>query len=116
MQTARNVAIIVAIAAAIAFLPGGGNAAETALAVLSMAFLATIAWFVYVLSRERQLTLAALSDGQRAILYGALGLIAVLIAWSSDAFDTSRGTLVWIVLLGVAIAAIWRTWLATNSY
>jgi hypothetical protein len=116
MQTARNVGIILAIAAAIAFLPGGGNAAETVLAVLGMAFLATIAWFVYVLSRERQLTLAALSDGQRAILYGALGLIAVLIAWSSDAFDTNRGTLVWIVLLGVAIAAIWRTWLETNSY
>jgi hypothetical protein len=82
MQAVRNVAIIVAIAAAVAFLPGGGNAAETVLALLSMAFLATLAWFVYVLSRERQLTLSALSDGQRAILYGALGLIAVLIAWS----------------------------------
>jgi hypothetical protein len=116
MQTARNVAIILVVAAAIAFLPGGGNAAETVLAALSMAFLATLVWFVYVLSRERQLTLATLSDGQRAILYGALGLIAVLIAWSSDAFDTSRGTLAWIVLLGVAIAAIWRTWLQANSY
>src|ERR687898_943654 len=111
MQTARNVAIILVVAAAVAFLPGGGNAAETILAALSMAFLATLAWFVYVFSRERQLTLAALGDGQRAILYGALGLIAVLIAWSSEAFDTSRGTLVWLVLLGVAIAAIWRTWL-----
>ena len=116
MQTVRNVAIIFAIAAAVAFLPGGGNAAETILAALSMAFLATLAWFVYVFSRERQLTLAALGDGQRAILYGARGLIAVLIAWSSEAFDTSRGTLVWLVLLGVAIAAIWRTWLGANSY
>ena len=116
MQTARNVAIVVALAAAVAFVPGGGNAADTFLAALSMAFLATLAWFVYVLSRDRQLTLAALSDGQRAILYGALGLIAVLIAWSSTAFDSDRGTLVWIVLLGVALAAIWRTWLEANSY
>ena len=116
MQTARNVAIILAIAAAIAFLPGGGNAADTVLAALSMAFLATLVWFVYVLSRERQLTLASLSDGQRAILFGALGLIAVLIAWASEAFDTNRGTLVWIVLLAVAIAAIWRTWLEASSY
>jgi hypothetical protein len=116
VQTARNVAIILALAAAVAFLPGGGNAAETVLALLTMAFLATLAWFVYVLSRERQLTLTALSDGQRGILYGALGLIAVLIAWSSDAFDSDRGTLVWLVLLGIAIAAIWRTWLEANSY
>jgi hypothetical protein len=116
MQTVRNVAIIFAIAAAVAFLPGGGNGAETILSALSMAFLATLAWFVYVFSRERQLTLAALGDGQRAILYGALGLVAVLIAWSSEAFDSNRGTLVWLVLLGVAIAAIWRTWLEANSY
>ena len=35
---------------------------------------------MFVFSRQNQLTLAALSDGRRAILYGALGLIALLIA------------------------------------
>ena len=38
-----------------------------------MGFLAGIAWMVYTLSRENQLTLATLSDGRRAILYGASG-------------------------------------------
>ena len=35
-----------------------------------MGFLAAIAWMLYVLSRQNQLTLATLSDGRRAILYG----------------------------------------------
>jgi hypothetical protein len=116
MQHVRNFAIVFALAAAIAFLPGGGNAAETLLAILGMAFLAVLAWFVYTLSRERQLTLAALSDRQRAILYGAIGLIVVLIAWAAQAFETDGGTLAWILLLAVAIVAIWRTWVEVNSY
>ena len=55
-----------------------------------MGFLAAIAWMLYVLSRQNQLTLATLSDGRRAILYGALGLIALLIAGTDKLFSTRR--------------------------
>src|SRR3954463_11919680 len=64
VQTLRNVAIIAALAAAVAFLRGGGPAAAAVLAALTMIFLATIAWFVYRLYREQQLTLATLSDAR----------------------------------------------------
>jgi hypothetical protein len=116
MRTARNVCIVMALALVVAFVPGGGNAAETVLTAIAMGFLAGIAWTVYVLSRQNQLTLATLSDGRRAILYGALGMIALLIAGSDELFSTGAGTLVWIVLLAASIAAIWRVWVEANTY
>lgn len=115
MKTARNVAIIMLLALVVAFLPGGGNAAETIITALTMALLAGIAWTVYVLSRENQLTLATLTDGRRALLYGAVAMIALLIAGTDKLFSTGGGTLLWILLLAGSIAAIWRVWMEANS-
>lgn len=116
MRTLRNVVIVMLLALVVAFVPGGGNAAATILTAITMAFLAAIAWGLFVFSRENQLTLATLSDGRRAVLYGALGLIALLIAGGDEMFESGLGTLGWIVLLGAAIAAIWRVWLDAQAY
>jgi hypothetical protein len=115
VRTARNIAIIMLLALVVAFLPGGGNAAEALLTALTMGLLAGIAWMVYTVSRENQLTLATLSDGRRALLYGAVGLIALLIAGSDKLFSSGGGTLLWIVLLAIAVGAIWRVWMEANS-
>lgn len=115
MRTARNVAIVMLLAVPVAFVPAGGNVAEAIITALTMALLAGIAWMVYVMSRDNQLTLATLSDGRRAILYGAVGLLALLVAGTDRLFSTGGGTLLWIVLLGVAIAAIWRVWMEAHS-
>jgi len=115
VRNLRNVAIVMLLAFAVAFLPGGGNAAAVLLAAMTMAFLALIAWMLYVLSRQNQLTLATLSDGRRAILYGALGLIALLIAGSDELFASGGGTVAWILLLAASIVAIWRILVEANS-
>jgi hypothetical protein len=115
VRTARNVAIIMLLALVVAFLPGGGNLAEALITALTMGLLAGIAWMVYTLSRENQLTLATLSDGRRAVLYGAIGLLALLIAGSDKLFATGGGTLLWILLLALAVAAIWRVWMEVNT-
>lgn len=104
------------LALGVAFLPGGGNVAAAVLAALTMALLAGISWMVYILSRENQLTLATLSDGRRAILYGAIGMILLLIAGSDRLFSTGGGTLLWILLLAASIAAIWKVWMEANTY
>lgn len=104
------------LALGVAFLPGGGNLAATLLTALTMALLAGIAWMVYVLSRENQLTLATLSNGRRAILYGAVGMVVLLIAGSDKLFATGGGTLLWIILLAASIAAIWKVWMEANTY
>lgn len=116
MRTLRDVAIIMALALLVAFAPSGGNVAEAILTAITMAFLAAIAWTVFVLSRQNQLTLATLTDARRAILYGALGMIALLIAGSDELFSSGGGTLAWILLLGASVAAIWRVWIDANSY
>jgi len=116
VKAARNVAIIMLLALGVAFLPGGGNAVETILTAITMCFLAGIAWMLYTLSRQNQLTLATLSDGRRAIFYGAFGMIALLIAGTDKLFATGAGTLLWIVLLGAAVVAIWRIWVEANTY
>lgn len=116
MRTLRNVAIVMLLAVVVAFVPAGGNAADTILTAITMGFLAAIAWSLYVLSRQQQLTLAALSDGRRAILYAALGLIALLIAGSDEMRQSGGGTLAWILLLGASVAAIWRVWTEANTY
>lgn len=116
MRTLRNVAIIMLLAFGVAFMPSGGNVAEAVLTAITMGFLAGIAWMLFVLSRQNQLTLATLTDARRAILYGALGLIALLIAGSDELFSTGGGTLVWILLLGASVAAIWRIWIEANTY
>ncbi|MGC1850887.1 MAG: hypothetical protein WA687_00445 [Solirubrobacterales bacterium] len=116
MRTLRNAAIVMLLAVVVAFVPAGGNAADTILTAITMGFLAAIAWTVYVLSRQQQLTLATLSDGRRAILYGALGLLALLIAGSDEMFSSGGGTLAWILLLGASVAAIWKVWTEANTY
>jgi hypothetical protein len=116
VQNLRNAAIVMLLALVVAFAPAGGNAADAVLTAITMGFLAGIAWTVFVLSRQNQLTLAALADSRRAILYGALGLIALLVAGSDELFSSGGGTLVWILLLGASVAAIWRVWTEANTY
>jgi hypothetical protein len=115
VRTARNVAIVLLLAVPVAFLPAGGNVAEAIVTALTMGLLAGIAWMVYVMSRENQLTLATLSDSRRAILYGAVGLLALLVAGIDRLWASGGGTLLWILLFGAAVAAIWRVWMEAHS-
>jgi hypothetical protein len=116
VRNLRNAAIVMLLAFVVAFAPAGGNAADTILTAITMGFLAAIAWALFVFSRQNQLTLAALGDGRRAILYAALGMIALLIAGSNELFSTGGGTLAWIVLLGASVAAIWKIWMEAHTY
>lgn len=104
------------LALGVAFLPGGGNVAAVILAALTMGLLAGISWMVYSFSRENQLTLATLTDGRRALLYGAIGMILLLIAGSDRLFSSGGGTLLWILLLAASVAAIWKVWMEANTY
>jgi hypothetical protein len=116
VRTARNVAIILVLALGVAFAPSGGNVVNAVFAALTMGFLAGIAWMLYALSRQNQLTLATLTDRRRAIFYGAFGLLALLVAGADKLFSSGGGTLLWILLFGASVAAIWRIWLEANTY
>ena len=115
-QTIRNIAIILALAAAVDFLPGGGNAAAAVLTALSMIFLAAIAWLLYRVYNEQQLTLASLSDGRKAGLFGAVGAIALLVVAYDDFSSWAGGLLLWIALMAACIGTIFLIWRSTTTY
>jgi hypothetical protein len=116
VQTLRNVAIILALAAAVDFLPGGGAAADTMLALLTLVFMAAIAWFVYRLYREQELTLATLTDARRAGLFGAVGGIALLVVAYDEFRSWTGGILLWIALLVGCVAGIFLIWRSATTY
>jgi hypothetical protein len=116
VQTLRNVAIIAALAAVVDFLPGGGAAADTVMAALTLIFLAAIAWFVYRLYREQQLTLATLSDAQKAGVFGAVGGIALLVVAYDEFSSWSGGILLWIALMAGCVGAIFLIWRNATTY
>jgi hypothetical protein len=116
VRIARNVAIVMLLAGVVAFAPAGSNAAEVVLTLISIGFLAAISWTAFVFAGQNQLTLTALDSRRRAVLYGALGLIALLVAGGDELFATGIGTLVWIVLLAAAVVSIARIWTEASSY
>jgi hypothetical protein len=115
MRAARNLGIIMLLALLVAFLPNGENVADALLSALTLGLLTGIAWMLYTLSRQNQLTLATLTDNRRALLYGAFGLIALLIAGTDKMFATGGGTVLWILLFAAAGVTIWRVWLDANT-
>jgi hypothetical protein len=116
VRTVRNVAIIMVLAALVAFAPHGGNVVEAVFTLLTMCFLAGISWMLFTLSRENQLTLATLDDKRRAIFYAAFGMIALLVAGADELFGSGGGTVFWIAAFAASIAAIWRVWVDANTY
>lgn len=113
MRNARNVAIILVLAAAVSFLPGGGRAADVAGAVLSILFAAGLAWFFGRTYLERRTDIYTLGDRSRAILYVAIGVAAVTIVAASRLTATGAGTVVFVALLGgcaYALLTVYRAW------
>ncbi len=115
-RTVRNVAIIMVLALVVAFVPAGGNAVDAIFTAITMGFLAGITWMLYVFSRQNQLTLATLNDNRRGLLYGALGMLALLIAGQDKLWGSGGGTLLWILLFAASIGAIWKVWMDAQSY
>jgi hypothetical protein len=110
------IAIILALAAAVALLPGGGTAAGAVGTALSIAFLGTLAWFAARLYRENRAALMSLEDRWRAILYGAIGVVVVTLAATSRLWLTSAGVVAWFALLFAAAYALYATWRHSRQY
>ena len=116
MKAARNALIILAIAAAVAFLPGGWPAAAFFGTLLSLIMFAGLAWFVARLYVDHRLDLFSIGDRNRALLYGAVAVVVLTLAASNRLFQTGIGTMLWFVLIGGAVFAIFTVWRAWRAY
>jgi len=115
-QVARNVAIILALAAAVMLLPGGGNASSGVLQVLVIAMLASIAYFAVRLYREHRVDLYSLGDRNRAILYAAVGLATLTLTATNRLWATGAGSIAWIALMALAVYAVYFVFRASREY
>ena len=114
--TLRGFAIIVLIAAVIRLL-NYQAALISLLAIARIAFFLAIAFFLFLLWRDRRDEISMWSARSRAVFYGAVGLAVVNLAASFWTYPA--GGLETIVFIGVFVAcgyALWRTWRQEHTY
>jgi peptidoglycan/LPS O-acetylase OafA/YrhL len=104
-KTARNVLIVVALAAAVAFLPGGGGTANAIWALLSIAILVTFVLLGVRFYRENRVAIFSLGDKHRALAYGAIAAIIIAFAGRKELTETGPGSLVFVALIMGALGA-----------
>jgi hypothetical protein len=113
----RNIAIILLLAVAVWKVPGGGTASVTVSNVLSVLFVGGLLFLAYRIYMERRDVIVGLEDRQRGILYGSLALaVFTLIATGKMWNGGGVGTLVWLVLMCLALYGVYYVWRAYRSY
>jgi hypothetical protein len=116
MKTARNVVIVLAIAAAVYVLPGGGRAASTFEAALWVAFAGGMGFLALRFYREHRVAIHSLGDWHRALLYGAVAAAAFAWMARSHMWETGLGELAWFVLVLGVVWALMEVYRHTRSY
>jgi multisubunit Na+/H+ antiporter MnhB subunit len=115
-RTARNVVIVLAIAALVALVQGGQTAANVALQALSLVFLGVIVYFLSIIYRQYRTTLYGLGDRRRAMLYVALGVGALTLTASSKLWATGAGSVAWVLLLAASIYTVFTVVWSARKY
>jgi hypothetical protein len=116
LATARNILIVLAIAALVAVIPGGGTGASVALQAVYLVFLATLGWFASVMYRQHRTALYALGERRRVILYIAIAVGATVLTGTTVMWRTSAGQVAWLVLLGAAVYAVIAVFWSARKY
>lgn len=116
--TLRNIAIIVALAALVAFLPGGDEGANLVSQLLSAIFVVLIAFILGQLYRRFREDIYGLGDRWRLVLYGCVGAIVVALACASRLLSDSGGAgiALWFLLMGGAAYGLYATWRHYREY
>jgi hypothetical protein len=111
-KTARNILIVLALAAIVGTLSGGVTAANVAIQAVTLVFLGTLCWFASIMYRQHRDTLYSLGEGRRAVLYVAIGVGTLTLTATSRMWNAGgAASVAWLVLLGgaayAAFAVLW---------
>jgi hypothetical protein len=113
--TLRGFLIIVVIVLAVILL----NAQNTVISLLLLAriaFFLAIAFFIYLLWRERRFEISAWPGHARLAFYGGALLIIVSIGVFILTSVSGRNALAFFVILGLSAFAMFRAWRDQHSY
>jgi hypothetical protein len=112
----RNVVIILAVAAVVAFVPGGGTASQVIIQAVAVIFLAALAWVGSILYRQNRTTLYGLGEPRRAGLYAAAAVLALTLTALHKLWGTAAGQVVWLILVGASVYVIFALLWAARRY
>jgi uncharacterized protein involved in cysteine biosynthesis len=117
MQFAWKFGVVMLIALVLVVLPGGGNALDVILTLLTIAFLAAIAFLGYRLYHQYRLDIDSLDPNLRLALFGSVGLAILTFVATDRLFDEGGvGALAWFVLLALCSYGLYWTWTRYRSY
>ena len=114
-RTVRGLAIIAGIALVVVVL-----SLEPVLAVtgglVRIAFFLAVAFFLFLVWRERRGSLEAWSVRSRRVFYGAIGLAVVDIGAAIGLSPMGADAIAFFAVLGCCVWAIVRTWRSEHTY
>jgi hypothetical protein len=117
MQFAWKFGVVALIALAFTVLPGGGGALDVVLTLLTITFLAAIAFLGYRLYNQYRLEIDTLEPNSRLALYGSLGLAILTFVATDRLFGTGgAGILIWFALLALCAYGLYWVWTRYRSY
>ncbi len=116
MRNLRNVLIVAAAAALIVVIPGGGTGASVTIQVVSLVFLASLAWVAMLMYREHRVALYSLGERRRGAVYGALGVAALTLTATGRLWNTAGGKVAWFLLLIACAYAVAAVALSARRY
>ena len=116
LSTARNIAIVVALALVVWLVPGGGEGADLINQLLSAIFIVLIALFCGRLYRQYRGEIFSLGDRWRFALYAAIGAAIVVVSATGRMFDTGAGAVAWFAVIGAASYTLYLVWQRYRSY
>ena len=115
--TLRGFAIIVLIAVVITLL-NLQNAVNSLILIAQIAFFLAIAFFLFLLWRDRREEISMWGHRSRAVFYGAVALavanlgISILTAYPDGGLEV----LIFIAVFGACGYSLWRTWRREHTY
>lgn len=111
MQFAWKFGVVMLVALALEALPGGGNALDVVLTLLTIIFFAAIAFLVYRIYHQYGFELDSLDSNLRLALYGSVALAVLTITATNRLFGAGGGgVLLWFGLLALASYGLFWTW------
>jgi hypothetical protein len=112
----RNIAIVLALAAIVAFLPGGGSGAQVLGSILSTLILVSFVLLAARFYRERRMDIDGLGERWKLILYGALAMLVLAFAAAGRLFETGFGTIIWLALVAGSVYLLVLVWRHYREY
>jgi TRAP-type C4-dicarboxylate transport system permease small subunit len=117
VSTAGKLGIVALVALGLFLLPGGGDALDVVLTLLTIAFFLAIAVLGYRVFRQYRFDIESLPDSQRLVLYGSVGLAFLTFTATNRLFhEGGLGVLAWLALLGLCSYGVFWVWTRYRSY